>query len=119
MKRIEEYEKEIQTAASEHLNRHIGSGVMYLCGKSGMGKTLLARQYAKDHGGLYFSFRNLDAALAPRIFFPDCSNWDAFFQKILETKNRPVIFFDDMGDRNDKDIFLEKLPLLKILPTTL
>lgn len=113
MKRIEEYEKEIQSAASEYFNRHTGSGVMYLCGKSGMGKTLLARQYVKDHGGLYFSFRNLDAALAPRIFFPDCSNWDAFFQKILETKNRPVIFFDDMDDRNDKDIFLEKLPLLK------
>ena len=113
MKRIEEYEKEIQSAASEHLNRHIGSGVMYLCGKSGMGKTLLARQYVKDHGGLYFSFRGLDAALAPRIFFPDCSNWDAFFQKIPETKNRPVIFFDGMDDRNDKDIFLEKLPVLK------
>ena len=113
MKRIEEYEKEIQAAASEYLNRHSGSGVMYLCGKSGMGKTLLARQYAKDHSGLYFSFRNLDAALAPRIFFPDCSNWDDFFRKILETKNRPVIFFDDMDDRNDKDFFLEKLPLLK------
>ena len=113
MKQIEEYEKEIQSAASEHFNRHSGSGVMYLCGKGGMGKTLLARQYVKDHGGLYFSFRGLDAALAPRIFFPDCSNWDAFFQKILEAKNRPVIFFDDMDDRNDKDILLEKLPLLK------
>ena len=113
MKRIEEYEKEIQSVASEYLNRHTGSGVMYLCGKSGMGKTLLARKYVEDYGGLYFSFRNLDAALAPRIFFPDCSNWDVFFQKILETKNRPVIFFDDMDDRNDKDIFLEKLPLLK------
>ena len=113
MKRIEEYEKEIQVAAGEHLNRHIGSGVMYLCGKSGMGKTLLARQYVKDHGGLYFFFRNLDSALAPRIFFPDCSNWDDFFRKILETKNRPVIFFDDMDDRNDKDIFLEKLSALK------
>ena len=113
MKQIEEYEKEIQFAASEHFNRHSGSGVMYLCGKGGMGKTLLARQYVKDHGGLYFSFRGLDTALAPRIFFPDCSNWDAFFQKILEAKNRPVIFFDDMDDRNDKDILLEKLPLLK------
>ena len=113
MKQIEEYEKEIQSAASEHFNRHSGSGVMYLCGKGGMGKTLLARQYVKDHGGLYFSFRGLDTALAPRIFFPDCSNWDAFFQKILEAKNRPVIFFDDMDDRNDKDILLEKLPLLK------
>ena len=113
MKRIEGYENEIQSAASEYFNRRPGSGVMYLCGKRGMGKTLLARQYVKDHGGLYFSFRNLDAALAPRIFFPDCSNWDSFFQKILETKNRPVIFFDDMDDRSDKDIFLEKLPLLK------
>ena len=113
MKRIEEYEKEIQSAASGYFNRHTGSGVMYLCGKSGMGKTLLARQYVKEHGGLYFSFRNLDAALAPIIFFPDCSNWDSFFQKIQETKNRPVIFFDDMDDRNDKDIFLERLPVLK------
>ena len=113
MKRIEEYEKEIQAAASAHLNRHTDSGVMYLCGKSGMGKTLLARKYVENNGGLYFSFRGLDASLAPRIFFPDCSNWDAFFQKILETKNRPVIFFDDMDDRNDKDIFLEKLSALK------
>lgn len=113
MKRIEEYEKEIQSAASGYFNRHSGSGVMYLCGKSGMGKTLLARQYVKDRGGLYFSFRNMDAALAPKIFSPDCNSWDAFFQKILGTKNRPVIFFDDMDDRNDKDIFLEKLTLLK------
>ena len=113
MNRIEAYEKEIQTAASAHLNRRIGSGVMYLCGKNGLGKTLLARQYVKNNSGLYFSFRNMDAALAPRIFFPDCNNWDAFFQKILETKNRPVIFFDDMDDRNDKDIFLEKLSSLK------
>ena len=113
MKRIEEYEKEIQSAASAHLNRRTDSGVMYLCGKSGLGKTLLARQYVENNGGLYFSFRGLDASLAPRIFFPDCCNWDAFFQKILETKNRPVIFFDDMDDRNDKDIFLEKLPSLK------
>ena len=113
MNRMETYEKEIQTAASEYFNRRIGSGVMYLCGKSGMGKTLLARQYAKGHNGLYFSFRNLDAALAPRIFLPSCSNWDEFFRKVLITKNRPVIFFDDMDDRNDKDIFLEKLPILK------
>ena len=113
MKRIEEYEKEIQSVASEHFNRRTGSGVMYLCGKSGMGKTLLARQHVKDHGGLYFSFRNLDADLAPRIFLPSCSNWDEFFQKVLIAKNRPVIFFDDMDDRNDKDVFLEKLSVLK------
>ena len=113
MKRIEEYEKEIQSAVSEHFNRRTGPGVMYLCGKSGMGKTLLARQYVNNHGGLYFSFRNLDAALAPRIFLPSCSNWDDFCQKVQIAKNRPVIFFDDMDDRNDKDIFLERLPVLK------
>ena len=113
MKRIEEYDKEIESVASEHFNRRTGSGVMYLYGKSGMGKTLLARQYVKDHGGLYFSFRNLDADLAPRIFLPSCSNWDEFFQNVLIAKNRPVIFFDDMDDRNDKDIFLEKLSTLK------
>ena len=113
MNRMEAYAKEIQAAASEHFNRHTGSGVLYLCGRSGMGKTLLARQYAKDHDGLYFSFRNLDAALAPRIFLPGCNNWGDFFQKVLTAKNRPVIFFDDMDDRNDKEIFLEKLPLLK------
>ena len=113
MKRIEEYEKEIHSAASAHFNRHTGSGVMYVCGRSGMGKTLLARRYAADHSGLYFSFRNLDAALAPKVFFPDCSNWDDFFHKVLTAKNRPVIFFDDMDDRNDKDIFPEKLSALK------
>ena len=113
MKRIEGYENEIQSAASEYFNRRTGSGVMYLCGKRGMGKTMLARQYLKDHNGLYFSFRNLDATLAPRIFLPSCSNWDDFFQKVLIAKNRPVIFFDDMDDRNDKVIFLEKLSALK------
>ena len=113
MNQMEAYEKEIQAAASEYFNRRIGSGVMYLCGKSGMGKTTLSRQYAKNHNGLYFTFRNLDAALAPRIFLPCCSNWDEFFRKVLITKNRPVIFFDDMDDRSDKDIFLEKLSALK------
>ena len=55
----------------------------------------------------------LNAALAPRIFLPSCSDWDDFFQKVQTAKNRPVIFFDDMDDRNDKDVFLEKLSVLK------
>ena len=29
-----------------------------------------------------------------------------------KTKNRPVIFFDDMDDRNDKEEFLNALPAL-------
>lgn len=112
MKRIEEYEKEITIKASDYLHRGKGPGVLQLCGCSGMGKTLLARQYCKDHNGLYFSFRNLDATFAPRMFIPECSDWQEFFCVVPSIKNRPVIFFDDMDDRNDKDIFFELLPML-------
>jgi len=112
MKRIEEYKKEIAASASDHLRRGNGPGIMQLYGRNGMGKTMLARQYLKDHGGLYFSFQSLDVAFAPRIFMPGCNNWQDFFAEIRNTKNRPVIFFDDMDDRDDKDIFLEMLQQL-------
>lgn len=112
MKRIEEYAKEIAVKASDYLHRRTGAGVLQLCGCSGMGKTLLAKHYCKEHNGLYFSFRNLDAAFAPRIFIPGCSDWESFFSVVPSIKNRPVIFFDDMDDRDDKDIFFEMLPML-------
>jgi AAA+ ATPase superfamily predicted ATPase len=112
MKRIEEYKKEIAASASDYLRRGNGPGVMQLYGRNGIGKTMLARQYLKDHGGLYFSFRSMDAAFAPRIFIPGCNSWQDFFVEIRNVKNRPVIFFDDMDDRNDKEIFLEMLPQL-------
>ena len=110
MKRIEEYENEIAVKASDYLHRGKGEGILQLCGRSGMGKTLLARKYCKDHEALYVSFRNIDTAFAPKLFIPGCNNWQEFFGVVRSTKNRPVIFFDDMDDRNDKDILLEALP---------
>ena len=83
MKRIEEYAKEIAVKASDYLHRRTGAGVLQLCGCSGMGKTLLAKHYCKEHNGLYFSFRNVDAAFAPRIFIPGCSDWESFFSTIF------------------------------------
>ena len=77
-----------------------------------MGKTFLAQSYLEAYGGQYFSFRNLDAAFAPQIFRPGCKLWRGFFAEIGETKNRPVIFFDDVDDRNDKEEFLNTLPEL-------
>ena len=112
MKRIEEYQKAIALKASDYFHRQKGTGVLQLCGCSGMGKTLLARQYCKDRNGLYFSFCNLDAAFAPRMFIPGCNDWESFFSVVPSIKNRPVIFFDDMDDRNDKDIFFALLPML-------
>ena len=40
------------------------------------------------------------------------SLWREFFAEIGETKNRPVIFFDDMDDKNDKKDFINALPAL-------
>ena len=76
------------------------------------GKTFLAQSYLEAYGGQYFSFRNLDAVFAPQIFWPGCKLWREFFAEIGETKNRPVIFFDDVDDRNDKEEFLNALPEL-------
>lgn len=72
----------------------------------------MAQSYLEAYGGQYFSFRNLDAAFAPQIFRPGCKLWREFFAEIGETKNRPVIFFDDVDDRNDKEDFLSALPTL-------
>ena len=75
MKRIEEYENEIAVKASDYLHRGKGEGILQLCGRSGMGKTLLARKYCKDHEALYVSFRNIDTAFAPKLFIPGCNDW--------------------------------------------
>lgn len=72
----------------------------------------MAQSYLEAYGGQYFPFRNLDAAFAPQIFRPGCKLWREFFAEIGETKNRPVIFFDDVDDRNDKEEFLNALPEL-------
>lgn len=112
MKRIEEYTKQLHTSVSNYWIQKASLWITQLCGKSGMGKTFLAQSYLEAYGGQYFSFRNLDAAFAPQIFRPGCKLWREFFAEIGETKNRPVIFFDDVDDRNDKEEFLNALPEL-------
>ena len=112
MKRIEEYTKQLHTSVSNYWMQKASLWITQLCGKSGMGKTFLAQSYLEAYGGQYFSFRNLDAAFAPQIFRPECKLWREFFAEIGETKNRPVIFFDDVDDRNDKEEFLNALPEL-------
>ena len=112
MKRIEEYTKQLHTSVSNYWMQKASLWITQLCGKSGMGKTFLAQSYLEAYGGQYFSFRNLDAAFAPQIFRPGCKLWREFFAEIGETKNRPVIFFDDVDDRNDKEDFLSALPTL-------
>lgn len=112
MKRIEEYTKQLHTSVSNYWMQKSSLWITQLCGKSGMGKTFLAQSYLEAYGGQYFSFRNLDAAFAPQIFRPGCKLWREFFAEIGETKNRPVIFFDDVDDRNDKEEFLNALPTL-------
>ncbi len=112
MKRIEEYTKQLHASVSNYWMQKASLWITQLCGKSGMGKTSLAQSYLEAYGGQYFSFRNLDAAFAPQIFLPGCKLWREFFAEIGETKNRPVIFFDDVDDRNDKEDFLSALPTL-------
>lgn len=112
MKRIEEYTKQLHASASNYWMQKSTLWITQLCGKRGMGKTSLAQSYLEAYGGQYFSFRNLDAAFAPQIFRPGCKLWTEFFAEIGEAKNRPVIFFDDMDDRNDKEEFLNALPEL-------
>ena len=112
MERIEEYTKQLHTSIRNYWMQKSTPWITQLCGKSGMGKTSLAQSYLEAYGGEYFSFRNLDAAFAPQIFLPGCKLWREFFAEIRETKNRPVIFFDDMDDKNDKEEFLNALPEL-------
>ena len=112
MKRIEEYVIQFHASVSNYWMQKSSLWITQLCGKSGMGKTSLAQSYLEAYGGQYFSFRNLDVTFAPQIFRPGCKLWREFFAEIRETKNRPVIFFDDMDDRNDKEDFLNALPAL-------
>lgn len=112
MERIRSYRAQLYAHVRSYWESKSTPWITQLCGKSGMGKTTLARSYLEAFDGQYFSFQNLDATFAPRIFLPGCKLWKDFFAEIGETKNRPVIFFDDVDDKNDKEDFLNALPTL-------
>ena len=98
---------------------HSGNNVLFFSADSGMGKTYSALSYCADNkNSLYFSFRHIRAELALKTFaerypdiFQDCATWEEFFDclKIYSKEKRPTVFFDDVGERNDKTNFYAAL----------
>jgi hypothetical protein len=92
---------------------------VFVSGLPGSGKTFAALEFCTKHKeNLYFSFKNLDTAFALRVFcnahteiFGDSESWFAFFEclKAYGNKKHPLFFFDNAGERNDKDNFYEAL----------
>ena len=95
------------------------NNVLFFSADSGMGKTYAALSYCTENkDSLYFSFRHISAKLALKTFaerypevFKDCTTWAAFFDclKIYGKEKRPTVFFDDVGERNDKTDFYAAL----------
>ena len=115
LKRIpDKLKSNIEQFRSSHTN-----GVLFFSADNGMGKTFAALSYcAEDKDGLYFSFRHISADFAPKIFskrypeiFKDCTDWTTFFDflQIYGKEKRPTVFFDDVGERNDKNDLYEAL----------
>lgn len=92
---------------------------VFVSGKPGSGKTFAALQFCTEHKeSFYFSFKNLDTAFALLVFcnahpeiFGDCKSWNDFFGclKHYGNKKHPLVFFDNAGERNDKDDFYAAL----------
>ena len=92
---------------------------VFVSGQPGSGKTFAALQFCAEHKeSLYFSFKNLDTAFALRVFcnahteiFGGCESWKDFFGclKHYGNKKHPLVFFDNAGERNDKDDFYAAL----------
>ena len=92
---------------------------VFVSGLPGSCKTFAALQFCAEHKeSLYFSFKNLDTAFALRVFcnahteiFGDSASWFDFFEclKAYGNKKHPLVFFDNAGERNDKDNFYEAL----------
>jgi len=91
-----------------------------LCGVTGSGKTAAVMKFCSAQSNrLYFSFRNLTADIAPKIFsaqhpeiFSSCCNdWNSFFAALRNYFNGKyhVLAFDDLDDRNDREGFLRVL----------
>lgn len=99
------------------------TAIMSLQGIPGSGKTKAAIEYCKRNpSSLYFSFHGYTEAMArriftsqyPKVFFSPCETWREFFDALYSYAKRrtPVFFFDDTGERNDKDEFFEGLQKL-------
>ena len=92
---------------------------VFVSGLPGSGKTFAALDFCTKHKeNLYFSFKNLDTAFALRAFcnayteiFDDSKSWFDFFEclKAYGNKKHPLVFFDNAGERNDKDDFYAEL----------
>ena len=92
---------------------------VFVSGQPGSGKTFTALQFCAEHKeSLYFSFKNLDTAFALRVFcnsrtdiFGGCESWNDFFGQLKNygNKKHTLVFFDNAGERNDKDDFYAAL----------
>lgn len=67
-----------------------------------------------------FLFKNIDSVFALGVFcnahpdiFDNCSEWHSFFKRlgVYGKEKRPAVFFDSVGERNDKDKFYAELNL--------
>ena len=102
-----------------HSSNSDSNEIWLLSADSGMGKTYAALSYcAENKDSLYFSFRHISAELALKTFaerypdvFKDCTTWAAFFDCLhaYGKEKRPTVFFDDVGERNDKNDFYAAL----------
>lgn len=86
MERIRSYRAQLYAHVRSYWASKSTPWITQLHGETGMGKTTLAQSYLEAFGGEYLSFRNLDAAFAPRIFLPGCKLWKDFFVKIGKKK---------------------------------
>lgn len=91
--------------------------VLCISSHSGMDKTFTALKYCSENKDcLYFSFQNMDSAFALKVFsqrYSDksASDWNDFFSllKTQAKEERHIVFFDNVGVRNDKDDFYSAL----------
>lgn len=117
LKRIpDKLKADIEQFRSSHTD---SNEVLFFSADMGMGKTYAALSYCSENkDSLYFSFRNVSAELALKTFaerYPDiiknCTTWSDFFDclQIYGKEKRPTVFFDDVGERNDKNDYYAAL----------
>ena len=102
-----------------HSSNSDSNEIWLLSADAGMGKTYATLSYcAENKDSLYFSFRHISAELAVKTFaehypdvFKDCTTWAAFFDCLhaYGKEKHPIVFFDDVGERNDKNDFYAAL----------